>query len=142
MSYRDERPRGVMVDKIDTDKLTEIVRKISAFQYGKENPELSVWEDLVIGFDPTKDDWRDGNAILICSEGVGWETDEYGLLPVPTWVGFANAGMTYVSASVIKSLITGEQVDLAEHIDDRHKDRLERNFSIWYSLLSKQRKIA
>lgn len=139
MSYRNERPRGLMVEKLNTVKLTAIVQQIANLQYGELDVKPKVWEDLVIGFDPNKEEWRKGNAVLICSEGVGWTPNEYGLLPIPTKAGFGNESMTYVSAEVVVGCLNGIQVDLADHIDDRHKDRLETNFAIWHNLLTKEK---
>lgn len=135
-----QRPRGVMLDRIYTANLTVICQQIFELQYGVKAPKgFKVWDDLVIARDPNaKADWYDRDTILICSEGVGWECNERGLILVPTGDG---DGGIYVSGTVLQKLKNGKQVDLADHVRT-FGDRLENNFDLWHSRLTTPKKEA
>lgn len=135
-----QRPRGVMLDRIYTANLTVICQQIFELQYGVKEPKgFKVWDDLVIARDPNaKADWYDRDTILICSEGVGWECNERGLILVPTGDG---DGGIYVSGTVLQKLKNGKQVDLADHVRT-FGDRLENNFDLWHSRLTTPKKEA
>jgi hypothetical protein len=125
-----------MLDLIDTQKLQEICQGIFNLQYGEESSgknQLTIWKDLAIARDgKAKEDYYDRDTVVICSEGVGYGVEERGLVLIPT--GDGNGGIC-VSGSVLQSLKTGEQIDLADHIRT-FGDRLENNFDLWHYRLN------
>lgn len=131
-----ERERGTMLDLIDIEKLQEICEQIFRLQYGDPKTDISqvsVWKDLAIARDQTaKEKYYDRDTVVICSEGVGYAAVERGLILIPTGDG---SGGIQVSGSVLQSLKTGEQVDLADHVRT-FGDRLENNFDLWHYRLN------
>lgn len=136
---RPVRSRGVMLDTLYTANLTVICKQIFELQYGVKAPDsYRCWDDLAIARDPNaKETWFDRDTILICSEGVGWKCNEYGLLPVPV----GDSGVIYVSGTVLQKLKNGKQVDLADHVRT-FGDRLENNFNLWHNTLTAPKKEA
>lgn len=132
--------QSLMVDLIDTDKLTEICLQILSLQYSGSTDKVEYFRSegwvvdgpLVIANDSkSKSTDPDRQYAIVCTEGVGWEADDFGRISVP----IRNNGFSYqrvdIYAKVLWDLRTGEQVDLADHVRT-FGDRLETNFSIWY----------
>ena len=71
--------QSIMVDTLDKEKVTRILRDILAAQYGGDADDDAIFADaLVIAPIPNTDDgWDRPRHALICTEGVGWEQDEY-----------------------------------------------------------------
>lgn len=127
------RQEGVLVYKLDIKGLNEVVRSIYELTYDLERPDLTVWPDLVAGYDKAKPDYLEKrNIVLICSEGVGWECNSWGRINVPLYSDKEQWNDSYieVSTKVVNKFVTEETVDLADHVRV-FGDRLENNFDIW-----------
>lgn len=80
-------------------------------------------------------DWVDPDRgeeawAVICGEGVGYVPTDYNLYEIPIFTRYGGASRFLIGAGVLESAITGETVDLADHIRT-FGDRLEGNFSLW-----------
>lgn len=130
--------QSIMVDTLDTEKVTQILRDILAAQYGGTADDYAVAADtLVIAPIPNTDDgWDRPRHALICTEGVGWEQDEYQRIYLPGYYGMGAPAGTHVGVyRLLDECRTGEQIDLADFIRS-FGDRLENNFSIWHRRLT------
>ena len=139
-----DRTEGILVSKVNVEELSKVARVIMEATYGSEFPELTVWPDVTVGFDQSKPDHlRSQNLVVICSEGVGWEANEYGRINVPVYTdqGFWNSSYVEISTQMIAKFITEETVDLADHIRV-FGDRLETNFAVWAQVLTRTEKKA
>ena len=128
-----DRTEGILVYKIDAEGLSEIASSIYESMYSLERPDLTIWPDLVVGYDQAKASWDEGrNMVMICSEGVGWSCNSWGRINVPVYLDKDRWNDSYVeiSTKVISKFVTEETVDLADHIRV-FGDRLESNFSTW-----------
>lgn len=126
----DERTKGYIGTILDGAKLTEIANQIYALQY-KDASTCTVDDLLLIQLDEV-DGWNDPKYAVVCTEGVGWEQDEYGTISVPTNVGehgFWN-GRVHISKDVILQCVTDKQEDIAHYVRV-FGDRLDRNVYIW-----------
>lgn len=112
---RRERP-SVWVSKLDTDKLTEILKtktgidSIKAEQMAIVNTERGV--------------------ATVCSEGVGWWSNDDGLYLTIGHEGWSEH-VVYLNAEEIADAISDEFIYLDEFINT-FGDRLETNFDLWY----------
>ena len=114
MTYYD-RP-SFMVTLLDRDKTTALIRN-------KFDNDRYVAEQMVI---------VNGSKGLatVCTEGVGWFKDDKGYTIL--FDDINSFGMwTEISDDELVSLISDEQIDLAEFVR-MFGDRLENNFYIWY----------
>jgi len=139
MGQFSERPRGVLLHRLDTAALAERMRAIFALQVGADVSEFANYRinsNFGIVHDTEVDIWGDRQFILICSEGVSRKPDERGFIPVDFGTGM---GGTYVevAADVLWAARTEETVDLADHVR-AFGDRLESNFWLHYKRLSAQ----
>lgn len=67
----------------------------------------------------------------ICSEGVGWEENQYGELIIEVWVdNYMRDYIDVPKAFVIGALTDGTEVELADFIRT-FGARLDNNFHIW-----------
>ena len=110
-----DRP-SFMVTLLDRDKTTALIRN-------KFDNDRYVAERMVI---------VNGNkgVATVCTEGVGWYKDDKGYTIL--FDDINSFGMwTEISDDELVSLISDEQIDLAEFVR-MFGDRLENNFYIWY----------
>lgn len=141
MSYRmEDRKKGYMGTIVSGTELAQIANKIYALQY-KEVEPCKVDNFLLIEL-AEKTIWDEHKVALVCTEGVGWEQDIYGTIPVPTNVGEYGIynGRVHISVEVIKACTTGEQVDIAEYVRV-FGDRLDNNVHIWQSAMNKPKQL-
>ena len=130
MSYRmEERTKGYTGYLIHGWALAKIANQILALQY--DNPSSVKIDDLLLIKLAKQDPWGEPTYALVCSEGVGWEQDEYRTIEVPTNVGngWLN-GRVHISIDVILSCVSSRQKDIAEYVRV-FGDRLDNNVSIW-----------
>ena len=108
---------SVMVNQIDTDKLTTLLNT-------KMDRDDLQGEAMAIVNTP------EGLA-TICHEGVGWFKNDDNEYLVGAYVGYNNPTF-FLTEDELLSCVSSEQVDLADFIN-KFGDRLENNFSIWYN---------
>lgn len=72
---------------------------------------------------------KNGLATVL-TEGVGWYADANGGIPINYWGINGTGGYIDITEEELKSLISDETVNLADHVRV-FGDRLESNFSIW-----------
>ena len=136
MNRLDERTKGYYGIKLDGAKLAAIANQIYALQY-TDAVNCNV-EDLLLIELTEKDVFGRSRYAVVCSEGVGFEQDDFGTISVPTNIGeygYAN-GRVHISANVIKQCVTDELVDIALYVRV-FGDRLDRNVYIWQSAMEK-----
>ena len=113
--------KSIMVNKIDTDKLTQ----------------LMYWKNVEVGSDARPE----GEAMVvvntpkglatICNEGVGWFKNEDDKYLVTGYLGYSDV-VYRITEDELLSCVSSEQVDLAEFIRS-FGSRLEVNFDLWYN---------
>lgn len=141
MNRLDERTKGYYGIKLDGAKLAEIANQIYALQY--TNPVKCNIEDLLLIELTEKDVFGNSRYAVVCSEGVGFEQDDFGTISVPTNIGewgYAN-GRVHISAEVIKQCRTNELIDIALYVRV-FGDRLDRNVYIWQSAMVAEPELA
>lgn len=134
----EERTKGYYGQIVSGAKLAVIAKQIYALQYNNPTEEVGVEDLLVIQL--KEQNWKgDYKTAVVCTEGVGWEEDEYGTISVPTNVGEFGIynGRVHISVDVINSCLTNEIADIAYYVRV-FGDRLDRNVAIWQSAMNKQ----
>ena len=127
-----ERKRGATGYVLDTDKLTKVLRQLT----GVDNAQA--WGNPVLVYGEDGSSWG-----VVNTEGVGGEAGNYDK-PARVWWDRATAEGYFdarlcsdlVSFNDIQSCVTGESVDLADHIRT-FGARLENNYYIWYEFADK-----
>ena len=109
------RTKGVMVHLLDLDKANAY--------FANEIPEYNGKVDYMAVVVTEK-----GLATL-CTEGVGWNADEKGNVPINISWGMSQ-GYRDIPVEDLPALVSDEMIDLADFIRV-FGDRLESNFSIW-----------
>ena len=138
-----------MVSLLDGQKVEDAALAVFAAQFGTDISEVKRggWKvdgPLVIGFDNKADQFmkdRGLNIAVVCTEGVGWVTDEYWRVEIPLrqesensgWISIGGSSVE-LSAALLLRCVSDEQVDLAEFIRT-FGSRLETNYAIWHSRL-------
>jgi hypothetical protein len=125
------RQRGALGYVLDTDKLTKVLRQVT----GVENAQA--WGNPVLVYGEGES-WA-----VVNTEGVGGVADNYDK-PARVWWDRnleepyfdARLGDDLVPFNDIQSCVTGESVDLADHIRT-FGSRLENNHAIWYEFADK-----
>ena len=117
-----ERITGRMIRLLDVEKLTKLVyATLQADGFSTDGVEV---ERMAVVRT------RSGKIATLCSEGVGWETnDDAGTLPIMTWTQF-HQNYVYLPEAYVVSCVSDEVVDLAEFVRV-FGGRLENNFHIW-----------
>lgn len=113
---RRERP-SVLVSKLDTDKLTPILKNKTGID--------SVTADQMVVVN------TENGVATICSEGVGWwanDDNQYLTIAVDGW----SDHVVYLTAEELSDAVSDEVVYLNEFIRT-FGDRLETNFDLWYN---------
>jgi hypothetical protein len=124
----------VMVDVLNRNTATAILNQILWAQYRIQSDAVA--DHLVIAPIPGTDDgWGRPRHAVICTEGVGWEQDEYQRILLPGSEGMQGVATTVGVCRLLKECRTGEQINLADHIRT-FGDRLEMNFDIWHHRLT------
>jgi hypothetical protein len=132
------RTIGYTGNVLDGKKLAKIANDIYRAQYSNEFSECKVDNLLLIELEE-KNVFGDPKYAVLCSEGVGWEQDEYGCLEIPTNIGQMGLwnGRVFISVDTVKSCQTIFKKDVSEYIRT-FGDRLDRNCSLWQSKMSKE----
>jgi hypothetical protein len=130
-----ERTQGYMGNVLDGKKLAKIANDILKLQYN--NPSTVTVDNLLLIELEEKNVFGDPKYAVVCSEGVGWEQDEYGCIEIPTNVGEMGLwnGRVFISVDKVKSCQTIFQKDISEYIRT-FGDRLDNNCSLWQSKMS------
>lgn len=133
----EDRTKGFYGTLISGEKLAVIANAIYALMYQSSDTKCHI-DDLLLIELAEKDPWGEPKFALVCSEGVGWQQDEYSTISVPTNIGngYAN-GRVHISVEVIKSLSTGKSVDIAEYVRV-FGDRLDNNVAIWQNAMTEK----
>lgn len=131
-----ERRKGYEGKLVDGKKLAEIANGIYALQYSSDFIPCKVDSLLFIELEE-KNVFDEPKYALVCSEGVGWEQDEYGCLEVPTNIGPMGLwnGRVFISVDTVKSCLTDKTEDISDYIRT-FGDRLDRNCNLWQSKMS------
>jgi hypothetical protein len=114
------RTFGTIVHVLDVEKATKFIK--DRF----EDPEANITAERMAIVNGEK-----GLATVI-TEGVGWFADKDGGIPINYWGKNGNNGYIDVTAEELKTLISDETIDLADHVRV-FGDRLETNLYIWQS---------
>ena len=118
MGRYEDRTRGTIVHVIDVEKATEFIK--NRF----EAPDLDITAERMVIVNGEK-----GLATVI-TEGVGWYADAQGGIPINYWGKNGNNGYIDITADELRTLISDETIDLADHVRV-FGDRLETNLDIW-----------
>lgn len=118
MGRYEDRTRGTIVHVIDVEKATEFIK--NRF----EAPDLDITAERMAIVNGEK-----GLATVI-TEGVGWYADAQGGIPINYWGKNGNNGYIDITADELRTLISDETIDLADHVRV-FGDRLETNLEIW-----------
>ena len=130
-----DRTKGYTGNVLDGKKLAIIATEIVKAQYNNPS-ELTVDNLLLIELEE-KNVFGDPKYAVVCSEGVGWEQDDYGCLEIPTNIGAMGLynGRVFISVDKVKSCQTLFKKDISDYIRT-FGDRLDRNCSLWQSKMS------
>lgn len=114
------RENDIIVHVIDTVKATAFIKE-----------RLNAPEDSEIRADLMAVVNGDRGLATVLTEGVGWFADANGGIPINYYSGgYGSGGYIDITEDELKSLISDETVNLADHIR-AFGDRLETNFYIW-----------
>lgn len=135
------RTRGYEGKILNGEKLAEIANKIYALQYGDDYINCKVDNLLLIELEE-KDPFGDPKYAVVCSEGVGWEQDEYGCIEIPTNIGPMGLwnGHVFISAKIVKQCMTAKIEDISDYIRV-FGERLDRNCSLWQCKMSQSSRV-
>lgn len=114
------RENDIIVHVIDTVKATAFIKeRLNA----PEDSEIQAERMAIVN-------GKNGLATVI-TEGVGWFADKNGGIPINFYSGgYGSGGYIDITEDELRSLISSEVVNLADHIRS-FGDRLETNFYIW-----------
>ena len=114
------RENDIIVHVIDTVKATAFIKE-----------RLNAPEDANIEADRMAIVNGKNGLATVVTEGVGWFADKNGGIPINYYSGnYGSGGYIDITEDELKSLISSEVVNLADHIRS-FGDRLETNFYIW-----------
>ena len=114
------RENDIVVHVIDTVKATAFIKE-----------RLNAPEDSNIEADRMAIVNGKNGLATVVTEGVGWFADKNGGIPINYYSGnYGSGGYIDITEDELKSLISAEVVNLADHIRS-FGDRLETNFYIW-----------
>jgi len=133
---REARKQGYVGQVVDGAKLAEIANSIYALQYGNDFKNCTVDNFLFITL-KDRTDFGDNRYALVCTEGVGWEQNEYGAIAIPTNLGQMGLynGEVVIGINVIKDCLTDKVMDISEYIRS-FGSRLDSNCYTWQNLMS------
>jgi len=138
MGRLEDRVKGYYGHLVDGKKLAVIAKKIYALQYG-ESVDCAV-SDLLLVEGKEKDFRGINKYAVVCEEGVGWEQNDYGLIPVPTNIGMGLwNGKVFMSPKVVQSCLTPQVIDIADFVRV-FGDRLDNNVAIWQGFIGEPNK--
>jgi len=131
----DNRTKGYVGSRVSGKKLADIANKLYSVQYG--DASTCTVDDFLFVELKKKDAFGNPRYAIVCDEGVGWEQDEYGTIPVPTNNGRMShfSGRVHISVDVIKECLTDELIDIAEFVRV-FGDRLDNNVALWQNAMS------
>jgi hypothetical protein len=136
------RTKGYIGTLLSGERLTPIAQQIYELQYGEF---INCQVDDLLFVQLHNDENGNKRYALICEEGVGWESDEFGTIAVPTNIGAFNLwnGRVHISVKVIKDHLamhstygTEIRIDIAEYVRV-FGDRLDNNVALWQSRMIK-----
>jgi hypothetical protein len=130
------RMTGYVGQVIDGKKLAKIANKIYNLQYN-EPSVCSVDNLLFITLEETNV-FGENKYAVVCSEGVGWEQDNYGCIEIPTNIGAMGLwnGRVFISVEVVKECLSDKTADIADYVRV-FGDRLDNNCMLWQSKMLK-----
>jgi hypothetical protein len=131
-----ERKKGYIGKILDGNKLAKIANDIYSIQYNE--PSVCEVDNLLFVELEEKNVFGDPKYAVICTEGVGWEQDEYGCLEIPTNIGALGLwnGRVFISVEKVKECLTEETQDVSDYIRT-FGSRLDSNCYLWQSKMSK-----
>ena len=120
-----ERPMGRMVHYLNVDTIKPVLVK-ALEDRGIPVGEFDVDRMVVVRT-------KDNGYAVVCSEGVGWNVNPAGYLPIIVWTG-GGWRQDYIDLPFrdVLAHVSDETVDLAEFVR-MFGARLENNFHIWYN---------
>ena len=131
-----ERRTGYKGNVLDGKKLAKIANDIYNIQYTGGASNCTVDNLLLIELEE-KNVFGDPKYAVLCSEGVGWEQDEYGCIEIPTNIGQMGLwnGRVFISVETVKACQTIFTKEVSEYIRT-FGSRLDSNCSLWQSKMS------
>ena len=131
-----ERRTGYTGNVLDGKKLAKIANDIYNIQYTGGASNCTVDNLLLIELEE-KNVFGDPKYAVLCSEGVGWEQDEYGCIEIPTNIGQMGLwnGRVFISVETVKACQTIFTKEVSEYIRT-FGSRLDSNCSLWQSKMS------
>lgn len=131
-----ERKKGYIGKILDGNKLAKIANDIYSIQYNE--PSVCEVDNLLFVELEEKNVFGDPKYAVICTEGVGWEQDEYGCLEIPTNIGALGLwnGRVFISVEKVKECLTEETQDVSDYIRT-FGSRLDSNCYLWQSKMAK-----
>ena len=112
------RTKGTIVHLIDVEKATALIKQ----RFNNQDADITAERMAIVN-------GKNGLATVL-DEGVGWFADKNGGIPINYWGKNGNNGYIDVTAEELKTLISDETIDLADHIRV-FGDRLETNLYVW-----------
>lgn len=130
-----DRTKGYMGNVLDGKKLADIANEIYRAQYNQ--PSTCTVDNLLLIELEEKNVFGDPKYAVVCSEGVGWEQDEYGCIEIPTNIGAMGLwnGRVFISVEKVKACQTIFQEDISDYIRT-FGSRLDSNCYLWQSKMS------
>jgi hypothetical protein len=130
-----ERTKGYIGNVLDGKKLAKIANEIYGAQYNE--PSTCTVDNLLLIELEEKNVFGDPKYAVVCSEGVGWEQDEYGCLEIPTNIGQMGLwnGRVFISVEKVKACQTDRTEDISDYIRV-FGSRLDSNCYLWQSKMS------
>ena len=130
-----DRTKGYMGNVLDGKKLADIANEIYRAQYNE--PSTCTVDNLLLIELEEKNVFGDPKYAVVCSEGVGWEQDDYGCIEIPTNIGSMGLwnGRVFISVEKVKACQTIFQEDISDYIRT-FGSRLDSNCYLWQSKMS------
>ena len=129
------RTKGYIGQILDGKKFAKIANDIYKIQYTE--PSVCTVDNLLFITLEEQDVFGDAKYAVVCSEGVGWEQDAYGLLEIPTNIGQMGLwnGHVFISVDKVKECLTDQTEDISDYIRT-FGSRLDSNCYLWQSKMS------
>jgi hypothetical protein len=113
-----QRTFGTIVHLLDVEKATQFIKDF----YNDQEFDVTAERMAIVN-------GENGLATVI-TEGVGWYADKDGGIPINYWGKNGRNGYIDITADQLKTLISDETIDLADHVRV-FGDRLETNLYLW-----------
>lgn len=122
------RPRGVILRVLDTDRIARVASE-------------QLDHPVKLAYAPYAFVEHNGDAYVVCDEGVGWKVTDSEPLEVglysdqPGFMAIAPMGMARLSLDEVRQHVTSQKIDLADLIRT-YNARLADNFRAWHRRLT------